>query len=74
MINYDFIYYRMLYLCRICALPTLLNTVVLLFNLVKRGIDFYMEIQKLAIFLLQNGWSTYTRCRLIYGKIRYILL
>ena len=35
MINYDFIYYRMLYLRRICASPTLLNIVILLFNLVK---------------------------------------
>ena len=55
----------MLYLCRICALPTLLNTVVLLFNLVKRGIDLYIEIQKLAIFYFKMGG------RLIHGVDLY---
>ena len=37
MINYGSIYYRYVYFCRVCALPILLNTVILLFNLVKNG-------------------------------------
>ena len=63
----------MLYLCRVCALPSLLNTVILLFNLVKNRGQLIHEIPKMANFLLQNGGggSTYTRGRLTNGKIRY---
>ena len=35
-------------------------------------VDLHTETLKLALFWLQNGGSTYTWCRLIHGKIRYI--
>ena len=73
MINYDFIYYRILYLYGICALPTLLHckliqSVVLLI-VWKMGVYLYTKIKK-GSFLLQNGGSTYTQDQLIHGKIQ----
>ena len=38
----------------------------------KIALDLYTETLKLALFWLQNGGSTYTRCRLLHGKIRYM--
>ena len=44
----------MLYLYYVCAIPRLLNTVMM-------GVDLHTEIPKMDIFLLQNEGSTYTR-------------
>ena len=66
-------YNHLLPVCCICvalvSLPSLLYTVILLSNLVKNGAELYTDIPKMAIFLLQDGGSTYTRGRLIHGKI-----
>ena len=45
---------------------TLINTVILLFNLMKIGrVDLYKEVPKMAIFHCKMGG------RLIHGKIQY---
>ena len=45
---------------------TLINTVILLFNLMKIGrVDLYKEVPKMAIFHFKM------RTRLIHGKIQY---
>ena len=56
MTKYDFIYYHMLYLCRICALPAFLNTVILLFNLVKN------EGRLIHGNSEENGYFLTTKC------------
>ena len=56
----------MLYLCRICALPNLLNTEILLFNLVKNGGQRIHEKSNNGYFLTtQWGFDLYTAK---YGK------
>ena len=53
------------------SMSSLLNTVILLSNLVKNwgSTYIYTEIPKLAIFLLQNGGSTYTRQNTVIVRV-----
>ena len=55
MINCDFIYYQYVVFVSCLCLPSLLNTVILLFNLVKNEGRIIHRNSKNGFFLLQNG-------------------